>query len=123
MSGEFTIPKIILGERRPWGEYVVHEVGSGYAVKTLRVRPGQQLSVQKHKKRDELWVLVEGDGDAGFGNPPVWQRLQLGHPVRILRGELHSLRGGPSGLVLIEVMLGVYDEADNERISDIYGRA
>jgi cytidyltransferase-like protein len=48
---------------RPWGYYrVLHEV-SGMKVKELTVNPGKSLSMQKHHKREEYWILSEGRCD------------------------------------------------------------
>lgn len=45
---------------RPWGYYrVLHEV-DGTKVKELTVMPGQSLSLQRHKHRQEFWHVSEG---------------------------------------------------------------
>lgn len=45
---------------RPWGYYrVLHEV-PGTKVKELTIDPGQRLSMQRHQKRAEYWVVTEG---------------------------------------------------------------
>lgn len=48
---------------RPWGYYrVLHDV-PGCKVKELTVEPGQSLSMQKHFKRNEHWLVSEGNCD------------------------------------------------------------
>ena len=45
---------------RPWGYYrVLHDV-EGAKVKELTVDPKQSLSMQKHAKRSEYWIVTEG---------------------------------------------------------------
>lgn len=45
---------------RPWGYYrVLHEV-EGTKVKELTVLPGKSLSMQRHSKRKEHWIVTEG---------------------------------------------------------------
>jgi len=45
---------------RPWGYYrVLHEV-PGMKVKELTVNPGCSLSMQRHHKRAEYWIISEG---------------------------------------------------------------
>ena len=45
---------------RDWGYYrVLHEV-DGCKVKELTVEPKQSLSMQKHAKRSEYWIVTEG---------------------------------------------------------------
>ena len=48
---------------RPWGYY--HSVDSGprYQVKRIVVKPGAQLSLQKHFHRAEHWVVVKGTAE------------------------------------------------------------
>ena len=46
---------------RQWGYYrILHEV-SGCKVKELTVDPGKSLSMQKHFKRSEYWLVTEGE--------------------------------------------------------------
>lgn len=46
---------------RLWGYYrVLHENGPGVKVKELTVKPGERLSMQKHKERSEHWFVSEG---------------------------------------------------------------
>ena len=45
---------------RTWGYYrVLHEM-DGTKVKELTVNPGSSLSMQKHFKRNEYWIVTEG---------------------------------------------------------------
>lgn len=48
--------------KRPWGYYENLSEGEGYKVKRIVVRPGQRLSSQKHKHRNESWTVIEGRG-------------------------------------------------------------
>src|SRR3954453_14059082 len=52
---------------RPWGYY--HSVDSGvrYQVKRIVVKPGAQLSLQKHFHRAEHWVVVKGTAEVTNG--------------------------------------------------------
>ena len=45
---------------RPWGYYQSIDRGERYQVKRIVVRPGGQLSLQKHFHRAEHWVVVRG---------------------------------------------------------------
>lgn len=48
---------------RPWGYYrILHDV-AGCKVKELTVEPGKSLSMQKHFKRSEYWLVSEGKCD------------------------------------------------------------
>ncbi len=48
---------------RPWGHYQDVDISKRYRVKRIVVKPGSQLSLQKHFHRFEHWVVVETDGN------------------------------------------------------------
>jgi mannose-6-phosphate isomerase-like protein (cupin superfamily) len=80
---------------RPWGYYrVLHEV-PGMKVKEITVNPGKQLSMQRHAKRNEYWIVSEGAGvlnsqtENGYNFPPV--ELKKHESRVILVGEWHQL--------------------------------
>jgi cytidyltransferase-like protein len=61
---------------RQWGYYrVLHEV-PGMKVKELTVEPGKMLSMQRHNKRSEYWIVSEGSAvvnshmEGGYYLPP-----------------------------------------------------
>lgn len=61
---------------RQWGYYrVLHEV-PGMKVKELTVEPGKSLSMQRHNKRSEYWIVSEGTAvvnslmEGGYHLPP-----------------------------------------------------
>ena len=67
-------------ETRPWGGFQTVEEGRGYKVKRLLVRPGQRLSLQRHRFRAEHWVVVTGaprvfNGKVIIGNEPNQPRF------------------------------------------------
>ena len=45
---------------RPWGSYDVIDEGDRYKVKSIEVKAGEKLSLQKHHHRAEHWVVVSG---------------------------------------------------------------
>jgi len=114
----------VRGERdeRPWGRYEVLEENPGYKVKRLEVKPGARLSLQRHSRRSEHWVVVEGIADVVWGDREL--RLRTGEHIHIPPGTNHRL-GNSTGLhlALIEVQLGDYlGEDDIVRLEDDYSR-
>jgi mannose-6-phosphate isomerase-like protein (cupin superfamily) len=110
-------------DARPWGEWMVIDAGAGFVVKRITVRPGQRLSLQRHRHRAEQWVVVAGvahvtRGDAVFA-------LAGGETARIAPGETHRVENrGVDDVVFIEVQTGsLLSEDDIERLDDDYGRA
>ena len=45
---------------RPWGWYETVSEAPGNKIKRIGVLPGQQISLQKHQRRAEHWVVVQG---------------------------------------------------------------
>ena len=108
---------------RPWGSFEGLGQGEGYQVKRLRVLPGETLSLQRHRRREEHWVVVSG--------APVAERdgeshsLRIGDHILIPLGAVHRIHNpGDDPAELVEVQLGDYlGEDDIERFEDVYGRA
>jgi mannose-1-phosphate guanylyltransferase/mannose-6-phosphate isomerase len=110
------------GEKRPWGEYSSVDRGDGYQVKHIIVNPGGRLSLQRHAKRAEHWVVVGGTARVTV-NEDI-KTLKVNESVFIPLGAKHRLENpGKDILHLIEVQVGSYlGEDDIERFSDDYGR-
>ena len=47
----------------PWGFHNLVIDNKSYKVKILSINPKSQLSMQKHKHREEHWVVVKGNGE------------------------------------------------------------
>lgn len=108
---------------RPWGWYDSLDFGKKDQVKRIEVYPGQKLSVQKHFKREEHWVVVEGQATVIRGDEKII--LEESKYIFIPKEEIHSLQNETNKrVVIIEVQYGSYlGEDDIVRFSDIYGRS
>ena len=80
---------------RPWGYYrILHDV-AGCKVKELTVEPGQSLSMQKHFKRSEYWLVSEGMCDVvsmmnnGYQLPSKTLAKHTSHNISV--GDWHQL--------------------------------
>ena len=74
---------------RPWGYYcVLHEV-SGTKVKELVVEPFKSLSMQRHFKRNEFWIVQQGNCDVNLESSTV--PLHLHNTLEIPVGAWHQL--------------------------------
>jgi mannose-1-phosphate guanylyltransferase/mannose-6-phosphate isomerase len=108
---------------RPWGSFQTVDAGDGFQVKRITVKPGGCLSLQKHARRAEHWVVVAGTATVTRGE----ETLELGpnQSTYIPIGMAHRLENRASEpLHLIEVQSGDYlGEDDIERLEDIYGRS
>ena len=43
--------------RKKWGEYKILLKGKGFWIKRLSFKDGKSTSFQKHKERDEIWII------------------------------------------------------------------
>src|SRR5947209_6833982 len=94
-------------DERPWGSYEVLEESDGFKVKRLDVKPGARLSLQRHSRRGEHWVVVSGVADVVCGEENV--QLSKGQHIHIPTETNHRLgNSGSEMLTLVEVQLGDY---------------
>lgn len=109
-------------EKRPWGEYRVLADTDTFKLKRIDVLPGQRLSYQRHEKRQEHWMVVEGAARVTLDGRDI--DLVPGQAIDIPRGAWHRIACTSTvPLVFIEVQTGSYfGEDDIERRSDDYGR-
>jgi mannose-6-phosphate isomerase-like protein (cupin superfamily) len=115
-----TSPKF---DRRPWGTFTVLDEGKDYKVKRIEVLPGKRLSYQKHSKRVEHWVVVQGAATVTLNDREII--LATGETIDIPIGVAHRVRNSNNeALILIEVQRGTYlGEDDIVRLQDDFGRA
>jgi len=107
---------------RPWGYYETLDEGIGFQVKRLMVKPASRISLQRHRRRAEHWVVVSGRAKVTRGNEVM--TLGANESTYIPIGEKHRLENvGADPLFVIEVQSGDYlGEDDIERFDDDYRR-
>jgi len=115
-----TLPKPT--EIRPWGAYQNLFEAAGFLVKLIEVAPGHRLSLQRHFKREEFWIIVSGEGI--FELDGVQRTIQAGAMVRVGVEQTHRVgNSGDAPLIILELQKGTCDENDIERLADDYLRA
>jgi mannose-6-phosphate isomerase len=111
-------------EERPWGEFNQLVANELCTVKLLTVNPGEQLSLQSHERRSELWLFLDPGGvaevDGAVVHPDPGETVFI--PVQG-RHRLAALPSAPAPVRLVEVGFGEFDENDIARYEDRYGRA
>jgi mannose-1-phosphate guanylyltransferase/mannose-6-phosphate isomerase len=107
---------------RPWGWYDSLDEGENFKVKRIQVNAGASLSLQKHTKRAEHWVVVKGIAEVICNDKKI--TLKENESTYIPLGHTHRLSNpGKDVLEIIEVQSGQYlGEDDIERFNDSYGR-
>ena len=109
-------------DRRPWGTFTVLDEADGFKVKRIEVLPGKRLSYQKHARRAEHWVVVQGTAKVTLDDRDIL--VAAGEAVDIAIGAAHRVENpGSEMLVFIEVQRGGYlGEDDIVRLQDDFGR-
>jgi mannose-1-phosphate guanylyltransferase/mannose-6-phosphate isomerase len=102
--------------------YDTIDIGERFKVKRIQVNPGASLSLQKHAKRAEHWVVVKGTAEITCGDKLI--TLKENESTYIPLGEQHRLSNSTNEpLEIVEVQTGAYlGEDDIVRIDDGYGR-
>ena len=99
-------------EARPWGEFECLLEETYCKVKKIIVKPNQAPSYQYHFKRNEAWVIVQGQGKLLLDNKKTL--LKVGQSIQIPVMSKHQIiNTGESDLIFIEVQTGKsFEEED-----------
>ena len=95
-------------ENRRWGEYkVVDECGYSDGEKSLTkhliIKSGKSISLQTHKHRREIWVIVDGKGELMLGSET--KEVKRGDVINIDKGVKHKITA-ITDLHIVETQLG-----------------
>lgn len=104
---------------RPWGNFKEFVKNKKCTVKILEVKARQQLSLQYHEKREELWYVLEG-GFVVLGKKK--RKVREGDLIRVPKKIVHRLIAGTKRMLVLEIATGVFSESDIVRLEDSYGR-
>jgi mannose-6-phosphate isomerase len=108
---------------KPWGHEIVYALTDRYCGKLLFVRKGEQLSLQFHRKKDEVVYVHEGRIELEMGEPGRPRDVEVVGPGRsfhVTPGTVHRWRALEDSLVL---EVSTPDLDDVVRLDDRYGRA
>jgi mannose-6-phosphate isomerase len=106
--------------KRPWGLFKRFVINQKCTVKLLELRPKQEISLQKHKKRSEIWYFLD-EGIVRIGNKK--KKVKQGELVKVPKCKKHKIFAGNKKLRILEISLGEFDERDEIRLEDKYGRS
>nr|WP_320039539.1 CBS domain-containing protein [uncultured Bacteroides sp.] len=109
--------------QHPWGFYKTTVLNEYFQSKIISVKPGQQLSLQSHNRREEHWIVAHGTGTVEIEKSII--NVSCGSSLFIPMGSKHRLTNTDAveNLIITEVQIGDYlGEDDIVRYEDIYGR-
>lgn len=109
----------------PWGINKVievrHQDGQDICIKTITVKPGYMLSLQRHRGRAELWEVTQGvltvimDG--------VQEDIPAGQSLILPKGAVHCMINSSNKPVTVrETQVGICREKDSVRLLDFSNR-
>ena len=76
--------------KRPWGKFEQFSLNEKSTVKILTIKSKQELSLQSHKKRDEVWKIIEGNVIVTIGKKDY--NAKKGDSFLIKRNKSHQLK-------------------------------
>lgn len=109
-----------LDEQRPWGSFRQLTHNEPTTVKLLFIKDGERLSLQRHRARSEFMRVISGTPEVQIGETITLAKpgdeftIPAGIPHRV------SAKGGDASY--LEISHGEFDEHDEERLEDDYGR-
>jgi mannose-6-phosphate isomerase-like protein (cupin superfamily) len=104
---------------RPWGKFEQYTLNQKTTIKIITVKKGGILSLQSHKKREELWIALDNGLVAEINGKKT--KLKKGQKIIVPRGAKHRI-SAKSTARFLEISFGHFDENDIKRFEDKYGR-
>ncbi len=104
---------------RPWGDEEVFALNKKCSVKLIVVKPNQELSLQSHKHRQENWYFLD-PASVVVGNKKF--KVKAGDYLSIKKRQRHRVISLKNTVRFVEISFGKFDEKDEVRYEDKYGR-
>jgi mannose-6-phosphate isomerase-like protein (cupin superfamily) len=108
---------------KPWGFFREFTHNQSSTVKSIVVKPGEALSLQKHANREEFWRVVSGKPTITVGDSV--QTAAPGDEFFISKETPHRIAVDSNERLpaeIMEISFGTFDENDIIRLEDKYGR-
>jgi mannose-6-phosphate isomerase len=108
---------------KPWGRELIWAHTERYVGKVITIRPGERLSLQQHRIKDESVLILRGRLRLHTGADQVSlssEDLGPGEHRRIPTGVVHRFEALDEEVELVEVSTPELD--DVIRLDDDYGR-
>ena len=97
------IDQQIMFAEKSWGSYLVIDVENGSQTVKVTLNPGHSMNYHSHKNRDEVWVVIAGEGKSVVDD--VETTVKAGDVITMKAGQKHKIEA-VSELKLIEVQVG-----------------
>jgi len=104
---------------RPWGNFKQFVKDKKCTVKIIEIKPKQELSLQYHLKREEIWYFLD-NAIVQLGNKK--KKVKAGELIKVSKRKSHRISAGLKKVRVLEISLGKFSEKDEIRLEDKYGR-
>ena len=88
---------------KSWGNFKVMDVEKSSMTIKVTLNAGQRMNYHSHKHRDEVWVVISGEGKTVVDG--MEQKVKAGDVITMSAGCRHTVMADTE-LKLIEVQLG-----------------
>lgn len=101
---------------KSWGSLKVLDVEPGSTTVKVTLNHGQSMNYHSHKNRDELWVVISGEGQTILDGKR--NNVKKGDVITMKAGCIHTITAAKE-LQLIEIQLGDEITAEDEQKYDL----
>jgi mannose-1-phosphate guanylyltransferase/mannose-6-phosphate isomerase len=105
---------------RPWGSFRQFANNREVTVSLMSVNPGQRLSLQSHRGRAELWIVLDPGALVQVNDDIL--HPEPGAEIWIPAGAKHRLGSARGTVRVLEVAFGDWQQEDITRYDDDYHR-
>jgi mannose-1-phosphate guanylyltransferase/mannose-6-phosphate isomerase len=105
---------------RPWGAFKQYAHNAPVTVSLMTVQPNQQLSLQSHTRRAELWIALDTGAVVQINDTLFYP--QPGDELWIPAGARHRLSSAGPAVRVLEIAFGDWQQDDITRYDDDYAR-
>ncbi len=105
---------------RPWGSFRQFAHNAEVTVSLMSVKPGQRLSLQSHRGRAELWIVLDQGAIVQVDDRVL--HPEPGAEIWIPAGVRHRLSSAGPEVRVLEVAYGDWQQEDITRYDDDYHR-
>jgi len=93
----------VMYAEKSWGSYKVLDISSKSITIKIILKPGEHMSYHSHKRRDEIWNIINGEGFVIIdGNE---KSVNTGDIITINRNSMHTI-SARTVLEVIEIQVG-----------------
>ncbi len=93
----------VMFAEKSWGDFKVMDVEESSMTIKITLNEGQRMNYHSHKHRDEVWVVISGEGKTVVDG--MEQKVKAGDVITMSSGCRHTVMADTE-LKLIEVQLG-----------------